>query len=145
MEEAAFTSRAGHRDQTRPASVFGGRYLSITSFRRDGTPVATPVWFVQEDGALLAETDGGSGKVKRIRRNPQVRVAPCTASGRLRAEPVGARAEVLPAAQTSRVHTLLARKYRLDLLVIGPLRAVQQALHLGHPRGTPVILKIIPG
>jgi len=48
------------------------------------------VWFVQRDGVLLAETDAASGKVKRIRRDPQVRVAVCTASGRLRGEPVPA-------------------------------------------------------
>ena len=64
------------------APVFRGRYLSITSYKRDGRGVATPVWFVQRDGRLLAETDAASGKVKRIRRNPQVRVAVCTASGR---------------------------------------------------------------
>ena len=70
--------------------VFGGKYLSITSFKRDGSGVATPVWFVQEDGRLLVETDANSGKVKRIRRNPQVLVAPCRhrpAAGRSGARP----------------------------------------------------------
>lgn len=145
MEEAAFGGRAGHREQAGPATLFGGRYLSITSYRRDGTEVATPVWFVQENGSLLVETDGDSGKVKRIRRNPVVRVAPCTASGRLRAQQVTARAELLPAAETGRVEALLARKYRFDLMIIKPLRSVQGALHLGRPRGTPVALKITPG
>jgi hypothetical protein len=50
-------------------TAFPGKYLSITSFRRDGTGKATPVWFVQEDGCLLVETDAGSYKVRRIRRN----------------------------------------------------------------------------
>jgi PPOX class probable F420-dependent enzyme len=56
----------------RKTTTFPGRYLSITSFRRDGTGKATPVWFVQEDGRLLVETDAGSFKVQRIRRNPSV-------------------------------------------------------------------------
>jgi PPOX class probable F420-dependent enzyme len=76
-----------HPDRRQPASVgtlgFAGKYLSITSFKRDGTGVATPVWFVQEAGRLL-QTDANSYKVKRIRRNPHVTVAPCTATGRLR-------------------------------------------------------------
>ena len=70
------------------APVLRGRYLSITSYKRDGQAVATPVWFVQRDGRLLVQTDAASGKVKRIRRDPQVRVAICTASGRLRGEQV---------------------------------------------------------
>jgi PPOX class probable F420-dependent enzyme len=141
----AFAEQAGHHEMAGSAEpLFGGKYLSISSYRRDGTEVATPVWFVQENGSLLAETDAQSGKVKRIRRNPIVRVAPCTGRGRLRAEPVIARAELLPATETSRVEELIARKYRLDMVIIKPLRSVQGALHLGRPRGEPVIVRITP-
>ena len=71
-----------------PANVpldarFGGKYLSITSFKRDGAGVATPVWFVVDGERLLVFTDPNSFKAMRIRRNPRVRVAPCSASGRL--------------------------------------------------------------
>jgi PPOX class probable F420-dependent enzyme len=141
----AFSEQASHRGlagSARPLS--GGKYLSIISYKRDGTEVATPVWFVQEGGSLLAETDAQSGKVKRIRRNPVVRAAPCTGRGRLRAEPVIARAELLPATETSRVEALIARKYRLDMVIIKPLRSVQAALHLGRPRGESVIVRITP-
>jgi PPOX class probable F420-dependent enzyme len=65
--------------------VIPGKYVSITSFRRDWTGVATPVWFVQEAGRLLIQTGTNSGKVKRIRRNPRVTIAPCPATARLRA------------------------------------------------------------
>lgn len=146
MEAEAFAGRVGSGERVRPAQpLFGGKYLSIGSYKRDGTEVATPVWFVQEDGALLVETDGQSGKVKRIRHNPVVRVAPCTASGRLRGQPASAHAELLPASETSRVEALLAHKYRLDLLIIKPLRYAQQALHLGRPRGESVIVRITVG
>lgn len=64
--------------------VIWGKYVSITSFRRDGTGVATPVWFVQEGGRPLAQTGANSGKIKRIRRNPRVMIVPCGATGRLR-------------------------------------------------------------
>jgi uncharacterized protein len=124
--------------------VFHGRYLSITSYKRDGRGVATPVWFVQRDGRLLVETDAASGKVKRIRRNPQVRVAVCTASGRLRGEPVPAVAEILPGSQIDAVERLIAGKYRLDMIIIRPLRFVQARLHLGRPRTKPAILGITP-
>ena len=126
------------------ASVFGGRYLSITSYKRDGRGVATPVWFVQRDGRLLVETDAASGKVKRIRRNPQVRVAVCTASGRLPGQQVRAEAEILPDSETGAVERLIADKYRVDMIIFRPLRFVQARLHLGRPRTEPAILAITP-
>ncbi len=69
---------------------FDGKYLSLATFKRDGAAVATPVWFVADNGRLLVLTDAESFKVKRIRRNPDVSVARCSASGRLRGEPVPA-------------------------------------------------------
>jgi uncharacterized protein len=83
---------AGKADQ--PSRVdrleerFPGKYLSLTSYRRDGTGIATPVWFVIDDRRLLVMTDPDSFKVKRIRRNPDVTIAPCTATGQLRGDPV---------------------------------------------------------
>jgi PPOX class probable F420-dependent enzyme len=122
--------------------AFPGKYLSLTSFRRDGTGVATPVWFVETDGRLLVETDAASYKVRRIRRDPRVTIAPCTATGRLRGIPVRAWAELLPDTEVTRVERLMARKYRVDLLFIKPFRALQRALHRNQPPETPVILEL---
>jgi PPOX class probable F420-dependent enzyme len=145
MIELSANDRLALRD--RPSSgapVFPGKYLSITSFRRDGTGVATPVWFVQENGRLLVETDSHSYKVKRIRRTAWVKVAPCSATGRLHAEPVTALAEFLPDSEVARVKEMMARKYRFDLVFIKPIRFLQTALHLGREHGKPVILAITP-
>ena len=90
---------------------FPGKYLSLTSYKRDGTAVATPVWFVIDDGRLLVMTDPESFKVKRIRRNPDVTIAPWTATGRLRGHPVPGRAELLPDSERANLDQLLARKY----------------------------------
>ena len=139
MDEAAFAGR-----QSRITATFPGKYVSVTSYKRDGTAVATPVWFVQEDGRLLVETDAASGKVKRIRRNPAVSVAPCTASGKLRGAKIGAVAAVLPDADTPAVQRALAAKYRADMVIIRPIRFAQSALHLGRPQTKPVILAITP-
>ena len=145
MSEIAYLDELDRRRQpTLAAPVFPGKYLSITSFKRDGTGVATPVWFVQEAGRLLVQTDANSGKVKRIRHNPQVLVAACTATGRLLADPVPARAELLPEAEVGWVERLMAAKYRIDLLVIRPIRALQAALRRGRPRPRPVIVAITP-
>ena len=131
-----------HAQATAPAVA--GKYLSLTSFRRDGTGVATPVWFVEAGGRLLVETDAASYKVRRIRRDPRVTIAPCTATGRLRGAPAPASAELLPDTEVARVEQLMARKYRVDLLFIKPFRTLQRTMHRNRPRETPVILELTP-
>jgi PPOX class probable F420-dependent enzyme len=124
---------------------FEGKYLSLTTFRRDGTPVSTPVWFVAENGNLLVETDGDSYKVKRIRNNDDVTVASCNATGRVAGEVVPGHATILPAEELPRVERLLHRKYRLDYIFVLPIYRLVQRLR-GRPlrNEDPVILSITP-
>jgi uncharacterized protein len=100
-------------------ALFPGRYLSVTSFKRDGTGVATPVWFVSDGSRLFALTDLHSAKIRRIRRNPRVLVAPCRANGKLRSKPLLARVQVLTATtDLERVQKLLIERYKLSYRVI---------------------------
>ena len=111
--------RPVERPQADLAALFPGRYLSVTSFKRDGTGVATPVWFVSDGRRLLALTDLHSWKIRRIRHDPRVLVAPCGPSGKLRGEPVEARAEVLTAtADLERVQKLLMQRYRMSYRLV---------------------------
>ena len=106
---------------------FPGRFLSVTSFKRDGTGVATPVWFVSDGRRLFALTDLHSAKVRRVRRNPRVLVAPCRADGKLRREPVPAHAEVLTSTvDLEHVQKLLLERYRITY------RLVMVAYRLGR-------------
>src|SRR5512133_290754 len=84
-------------------------FINITTFKRDGKPVATPVWCVGESGSLLVYTEADSGKVKRIRHDPHVSVAPCNFRGKPRGPAVDADATILD--DTREVAGLLARKY----------------------------------
>jgi uncharacterized protein len=145
MTEAAFHDRPIAQEPAASAiSQFRGKYLSLTSYRRDGTPVATTVWFVQEKGRLLVETDIESFKVKRIRRNHAVRVAACTAGGRRRGEAVAARAELLPEYEVARVHRLITRKYRVDIILILPIYRLWVRLRRQSPSGKSIIIAITP-
>ena len=138
----AISERSGAREELMHLS---GKYLSVTSFRADGTAVATPVWFVQRGEGLLVETDADSFKVKRIRTNPRVLVAACGASGRLHGEQVEARAEILGPEALDPTRKLMARKYRLDRIFILPLyRLVQRLQHKPTGQGESVILEITP-
>jgi Pyridoxamine 5'-phosphate oxidase len=61
------------------------KVISVETYRKNGEPVRTPVWFIKENGTLIVHTADTSGKAKRIRRNSKVRVAP----SHFRGEPKG--------------------------------------------------------
>jgi PPOX class probable F420-dependent enzyme len=85
--------------------------LSLVTYKKDGTPVATPLWVVPDGDTLVLWTVAGSWKVKRIRRNPEVTVTPCTARGKLTGQTVAGRAEIMPATESARVRELIRKKY----------------------------------
>jgi PPOX class probable F420-dependent enzyme len=66
-----------------PAAIHAQKYISLTTFRKTGVGVPTPVWFGEQDGKLYVMTRSDMGKAKRIRNNPQVKVAPCTIRGKV--------------------------------------------------------------
>jgi PPOX class probable F420-dependent enzyme len=92
---------------------------------------------------LLVETDAGSYKVKRIRRDPHVSVAMCSARGKTMSDPVEAHAEIFPW-DVERIEPMFEDKYRKDLVFFRPVRAVQEALHIGRRQDEPVLLEITP-
>ncbi|MEV6106570.1 PPOX class F420-dependent oxidoreductase [Streptomyces sp. NPDC051940] len=89
------------------------KYISLTTYRKDGTPVATPVWYVEHDGALWVVTPADSWKVKRIRANASVTVAACDVRGRTApgAGTAPGTARLLDEAGTAQARALLARRY----------------------------------
>jgi uncharacterized protein len=114
------------------AAIERAQYLSLTTFRRSGAPVMTPVWFARVGQALYVITDNDTGKVKRIRHDPAVRVAPSTAKG----EPTGVTiAKVLPVGEASHGMRALSGKY-------GWLFTAFELLHRLQ-RKTPVLLQIV--
>ncbi len=88
-----------------------GKYLLLTTYRRDGSPVPTPVWVVRDGDALAVWTVTTSGTVKRIRRNGEVMLAECDMRGRPLGDAVPGTAKLLDADGTQRVRVLLRRKY----------------------------------
>ncbi|MEU1320174.1 MULTISPECIES: PPOX class F420-dependent oxidoreductase [Streptomyces] len=100
-------------DDTTLDALGAGKYLLITSYRRNGTPVATPVWVVRDGAALGAWTPADSWKVKRIRNRADVLVGPCDLRGNPTGDQVPATAEICDPATTGRYRQLVARKYGL--------------------------------
>ena len=87
------------------------RYISLVTFRRNGAGVATPVWFAFASGRLWVFTEARSGKVKRLRRDPRVRLAACDVRGRVHGSWGEARARVADRAEEPAAYAALRTKY----------------------------------
>ena len=85
--------------------------MLLTTFRKDGRAVPTPVWVARDDDELLVYSAPDAGKVKRIRRDGTVRVAPCTVRGRPTGPDVPGRARLLDDDGVRRVQAAMGRKY----------------------------------
>jgi len=89
------------------------QYLLVTTFRKNGRAVPTPVWVARDDDALVVWSVTDTGKVKRIRRTAKVLVGPCDVRGKPTGDQVPGRAKILDSAGTDRVRDLLRKKYGL--------------------------------
>jgi uncharacterized protein len=110
---------SGRSDAMGFAAFAGHKYLNLETFKKSSEGVKTPVWFAAEpsarlessEGKLYVYTIGVSGKVKRIRNNPRVKVAPCNMRGDVRGEWVEAQAEIVSGAEAKHGMQLLNKKY----------------------------------
>jgi PPOX class probable F420-dependent enzyme len=87
-----------------PAEIHGQRYISLATFRKSGVAVYTPIWFAEDNNKLYLMTSSKTGKYKRIRNNPQVKIAPCTIRGKITGPEFPA---------TARVRRMISAKYWL--------------------------------
>ena len=120
------------------------RFVSLTTFRRSGRPVATPVWVGRDGAQLVVLTPAGSGKVKRLRHDPRVELRPCGRFGKV-ADGVAPRtgtAEVREAAvDVQRARATIARAYPVESRVVLGIERLIERLR-GRPRTTRVALHI---
>jgi hypothetical protein len=98
------------------AQLGAEKYISLETFRKNGQGVKTPVWFALHEGTLYVYTEADSWKVKRIRNNPRVRVAPCTIRGRVTGPWIDAEASFVEGAERRMADALLDRKYLLKVI-----------------------------
>ena|SRR5579883_729470 len=98
------------------------QYIKLTTFRKNGQGVDTPVWFAVHEGTIYIVTGAVSGKVKRIRHTPRVFLAPCTASGTVKAAAIEGKARVVTDIQESYVaKAALQRKYGIQLTIFASI------------------------
>jgi uncharacterized protein len=120
----SFFLRIRHREAFRAAgepgteqgfeALRGHKYALLTTFRRSGDPVPTPVWFgVDRDGRAYFHSEARLGKVKRIRNDPHVRLAPCNLRGRPVGPAAEGRARVLGPEDDDRAEAAIEANYGL--------------------------------
>jgi uncharacterized protein len=99
------------------AEVRAHKRALLVTYRRNGRPVATPVWAAEADGRLYVRSERTAGKIKRLSRDPRLLVAPCTVRGKPLGSPFEATARTLPPRDEAAAERALASRY-------GPGRAL---------------------
>ena len=115
----------------------GHRYMNLTTFRKSGEGVVTPVWFTEETqgsagGRLYVYTTGDSGKVKRVRNDARVLVGPSDVRGRPLGPDVAGEARLLPPCEAAVAERRLRHKYGLQKRLFELLQRLPGLTHGGR-------------
>jgi len=90
------------------------KVISLETYRRNGNPVRTPVWFLEENGVIYVHTDDRTGKIKRVRRNPSVKIAPSHFRGKPKSDYISGKATIETNPETvEKYRSLIYKKYGL--------------------------------
>lgn len=87
------------------------KYIALETYRKNGEPVKTPVWFVINDEFVQVVTRSHTGKVKRLQNNPKVKFAPCTIKGKITGEWISGIVKILDENQTKNTIEMRDKKY----------------------------------
>lgn len=107
------------------APLARARAMCLVTFRRSGAPVGTVVWPVVLDATVYVVTPPGSGKLKRLRREPRVTMTPCTQWGRATGATWAGTARIVSGEEAARARRALRTRYRLVfslLMLVNRLR-----------------------
>ena len=94
------------------------KYINLETYRKNGQAVQTPVWFVIEGSVIYIRTDKNSGKIKRAKNNPYVRITPCTARGQPKGKWLNGEARIASWSESQFANQLLRQKYGLQGKII---------------------------
>ena len=95
------------------------KYLNLETYKKDGTPIRTPVWFVIGNDLIYVITRESTGKVKRLKHNQDVRIVPCSFKGQSKNEWVKGKAEIITGEEADKAIKLRKKKYGMSARLIG--------------------------
>jgi len=99
------------------------KYVNLETYRKSGKAVCTPVWFVVDNDTVYVVTTKETGKVKRLRNNQSVRIAPCGFRGELKGEWVSGTARFAEKDESEKALALRKKKYGLQARLVGAIVA----------------------
>ncbi|MFN8496818.1 MAG: PPOX class F420-dependent oxidoreductase [Anaerolineae bacterium] len=121
----------------RPFTALDGhKYMNLTTYRKSGAGVVTPVWFAEDGGRLYVMTQMSAGKTKRIRNTGRVEVAPADRAGKPLGPAAPGHARLLAGAEADAANTRLSKKY-------GLMKRMFELLGVGRKSGR-VFIEITP-
>lgn len=111
----------------------GHKYINLETYKKNGNPVQTPVWFVIDNGVIYVTTMSSTGKVKRLQNNQNVRIMPCGFKGESKGEWVSGRAHFVDKVESEQAMKLRKKKYGFQARLVSILRAT---------KGSPIVFAI---
>jgi PPOX class probable F420-dependent enzyme len=94
------------------------KYINLETYRRNGQAVRTTVWFVMDAGTIYIRTDMNSGKIKRIKNNPNIRITPSGARGQLKGKWIEGKIKMAGSLELEHANQLLEQKYGIQGKII---------------------------
>jgi len=95
------------------------KYINLETYKKDGTPVRTPVWFMIDSDIIYVITREKTGKVKRLRNNQDVRIVPCSFKGEPKNEWIKGKAEMITGEEADKAIKLRKKKYGMFARLTG--------------------------
>ena len=95
------------------------KYINLETYKRDNTPIKTPVWFVIDNGLVYIITRESTGKVKRLKNNQNVRIVPCSFKGEIKSEWVNGKAQKIMGSEADKVIKIRKKKYGFAVRLSG--------------------------
>ena len=101
------------------ATLSGHKYINLETYKKSGQAVRTPVWFVISDEQIFVLTSQNTGKIKRIRNNPTIKIMPCGIRGDSKGEWIDGLAKIATEPEMQNTIRLRYKKYGFRAKIIG--------------------------
>ena len=98
------------------------KYINLETYKKDGTPIRTPVWFVIHNDLIYVITREKTGKVKRLKKNHDVRIVTCSFNGEPKNQWIKGKAEKITGEEADKAIKLRKKKYGISASLVGLLR-----------------------
>ena len=95
------------------------KYLNLETYKKDGTPIRTPVWFVIYKDLIYVITRDSTGKVKRLKNNQNIRIVPCSFTGESKSEWINGIAQKITGEEVEKAIKLRKKKYGFSARIAG--------------------------